>query len=58
MIMIMMGESIHQKWVKQDITGHLSLRMRWPSDKAGWVVDLGFNIPPTAKVIWRLDFGL
>ena len=23
----------------------------------GWLVDLGFNIQPTAKVVWRWDLG-
>ena len=24
----------------------------------GWFVDLGFNVPPTAKIIWRRDHDL
>ena len=23
-----------------------------------WLIDFGFNVPPTAKVIWRRDLGL
>ena len=26
--------------------------------KVVWLVDLGFNVPPTAKIIWRGDLDL